>query len=310
VIPTRNRAHGLVETLTSISCGNCLPQEIIIVDQSDVPIDKGALRDAVDEMISLDVLYLAKPSLTRARNVGAAATTGAVLLFMDDDVLLNAESMRELAIAFEDDRVAFVGTLHMGEAAQERRYPDILGLLFARKELRKKGGYVCRGAMLGRYPDRICDVVDTEWGMGYFFAVRKQLFDRLGICFDENLISYAYPEDLDFTYTFCSRAVAQGYRAVLSPRIYVNHTGSAEWRLPKRKQTYMYVIHRLYLSYKHFRSPLYRFALVWSDVGEILRRMLVREDYVSIVKAYAVSFGYRQDFKRGLFPAALHKYLN
>ncbi|HMA53628.1 MAG TPA: glycosyltransferase family 2 protein [Acidobacteriota bacterium] len=308
IIPTRNRVNSLIETLTSIGRGAFLPREIIIVDQSDVPLDKSELRAAVDGTVSLKVLYLEAPSSSQARNEGAAAATGDILLFMDDDVLLDARSLSELARVFEDEQIAFVDAMHTGKAPPQGRYPDILGVLFMRKKLLRKGGYVCKGAMVGRYPDRVHDIVDTEWGMGFFFAVRKRLFDRYGIRFDENLRSYAYAEDLDFTYSFCKKAVSQGHRAVLDPRIYVHHVGSQEWRLPNRKATYVYVIHRLYLSYKHFQNPWYRLLLVWSDLGEILRRILAKQDYSSVIKAYSLALRYARRFKKGQFPSDLFRY--
>jgi GT2 family glycosyltransferase len=143
--------------------------------------------------------------------------------------------------------------------------------------------------------------------MGYFFAVRRDLFERLGVRFDEKLLSYAYAEDLDFSYAFIKRAREEGFKAVLDPSIYVNHLGSKEWRLPSQKSLYMRVINRYYLSYKHFKRGYMRVMLIWSDVGEFFVRLLERQQPMSILKAHIICVRKLRLLRRGIIDEELQK---
>jgi len=302
VIPTRNRPQSLRSTLASISAGVELPREIIVIDQSDLPLESVDLSTELGHGILLQMVRQALPSSTIARNTGIRLARQDIILFMDDDILLDRYSVSELFKSFADDRVALVAAPHQGNTPNSRRHPDVLGSAFLRKKPFRSDGYVCRGAVLGRYPSNLRKPVPTEWAMGFFFAVRRSLLEAYQVKFDENLLSYAYAEDLDFSYTFCVQAKAQGYRCILNPRVFVNHVGSHEWKMPDDRATMMYVVHRGYLSYKHFGSPLNRVILIWSDVGEVLRRMLARLDWYSVLRGYLLLYRHRHAIRKGSIP--------
>lgn len=286
IIPTRNRLQSLRQTISSACAGSGIPKQIIVVDQSDTPIQYYELADIVPDSTELRVAFRKEPSITAARNLGIRMATCAIILFMDDDVMLNASSLIRLYRNFGDGMTALAAAPHLARDADGKRYPALIGTFFLRKKLFRKGGYVCKGAVLGRYPDRYKGAVPTEWAMGYFFAVRRDLLERFGIWFDEKLISYAYGEDLDFSYAFIKMAHKEGYKAMLDPDIYVNHLGSKEWRIPSQKATYMYVINRYYLSCKHFKPLYMRFLLAWSDVGKCFERLIGGQNSMDIIKPH------------------------
>lgn len=286
VIPTRNRLQSLRNTVASLCEGKCLPSQLIIVDQGDRPILEEEISDIVAEGIRLDLLYQNVPSITMARNTGIKSARHGIVLFMDDDVLLDDDSILRLNETFKDQTIGLVAAPEAARPKQGKRYASLLGVVFLRKKLFQKGGYVCKGAVLGRYTEGVDTIAPTEWAMGYFFAVRRSLFERFGIWFDENLISYAYAEDLDFTYGFIKKAAEKGFKAVLNPFIYVDHLGSKEWRIPTQKGVYMYVINRYYLSFKHFKHWYMRALLIWSDIGEFLLRLFERQHPMDLLKAH------------------------
>ncbi len=306
IIPTRNRCNTLVETLLTLKDSNYQPKQIIIVDQSDEAIKENEIMQFVHDKVELCLVLLDTPSLTRARNIGISRATCSIILFMDDDVLLNKDSLLILAKTFQDKKVSLVAAPHYQDM-NLKKYKDILGLTFFRKKLVRESGYVCRGAILGRYTPVVNDIIPTEWAMGYFFAVRKEVLQHYKISFDEKLISYAYAEDLDFTYSFCSKSKKDGYKTVLNSKIYVNHLGSKEWRVTTEKARYMYVINRVYLSYKHFKSPIYRLLLVWSDIGELFREIITKGEKAKILlKAYYLCLKNIRSLRKGVIPEQLY----
>jgi GT2 family glycosyltransferase len=116
-IPTKNRPADLGATIESLLEQTMLPQQLIIVDQS--VSDEGqrqveAAFSRAPEKIrdSVELCYLRDASLcglTSARNRSLALVRGDILLFLDDDVILEREFIEEVVRAYS-------------------RYPDAVGV--------------------------------------------------------------------------------------------------------------------------------------------------------------------------------------
>ncbi len=305
IIPTRNRLQLLRQTIASICSGKGVPGQLVIVDQSDRQLQDKDLMDLVPEGTQMLIIHMERPSLTAARNTGISRSQYETVLFLDDDVLLGDKTLTALCLIFEDSKVALAAAPDAEYKFIAKRYPDLLGIVCFRKKPFKRYGYVCKGAVLGRYPDDLEESVPTEWAMGYFFAVRRELFFKYGLKFDENLSSYGYAEDLDFSYSFIKKAIQEGYSAILAPELYVRHLGSSERRIFSKKATNMYVMHRYYLSYKHFKGPIKRVILVWSDIGEFFRRLIKGENPVDILTAHIMCIRKLKKLRAGIIDAEL-----
>ncbi len=289
LIATCDRHESLLGTLSSIGSGDAFPSQIIIVDQSAIPIPEHGLNPELERRTELRIVRVFPPSLTRARNVGMRYARSEVVLFIDDDVRLAEHALGSLSERFADPGVALVAvpdrllrgaSSHLGE--------HLIAVLFCRKRLREGRGYVLKGAMLGRYPQNITGIVPTDWAQGFCFAVRRDLLGRSGLFFDENLPGYAYGEDLDFTSRFVTFARSIGRRAILDPSIEVDHLVDSARRLDSRASTLQYVSHRYYLSWKLFPNrKLYRLLLVWSDIGEAIRRNVSGQNAGILLQAHA-----------------------
>jgi len=290
----------LKQTLASIVKGKGIPQQIVVVDQSDSPFEINALAGSVPDTVRLIVEYLKEPSSTAARNKGIQLAKCSIILFMDDDVLLDSNTLISLQKKFVNNSIALVAVPDFAGADKGMRYPTLFGMVFLRKKPLRKAGYICKGAVLGRYPERIKDTVRTQWAMGYFFAVRRKLLEAFQVRFDEKLISYAYGEDLDFSYTFIKQAENEGYTAILDSNIYVNHLACREWRLPTEKAACMQIINRYYLSYKHFKCGLMRLILIWSDFGELLRRFIFKQQPHIVFNTHLKCLYKRRLLKKGI----------
>lgn len=294
IIPTRNRLKGINECINALNNSIYKPKEVIIIDQSD---ESMSYKDIIDNVLDIKLITQKEPSLTKARNNGISIAKYDIIVFMDDDTLLDEYSLVKLNNTFLlDKNIKLVTSIDINEN-KVNNYSDILGKIFLRKKNIKSKGYVCKGAMLGRYPRNCNNIVETQWAMGYFFAVKKSIIEKNNLKFDENLISYAYAEDLDFTYNYCCTIANEGGVGVINPNIYVNHLGSKEWRVESEKSINMYVINRLYLSYKYFKSPIYRLIMIWADTGEVIRRFIKRENFTWIINAYIIAFKERQYLK-------------
>jgi len=94
IIPTYNRLKNLKETLNSVIVQTTLPKEIIIVDDSDDDKIKNLIEYKKSKFEKRRTLlkYIRNKkdkSLAIARNIGIENATGDIILFLDDELMLN-----------------------------------------------------------------------------------------------------------------------------------------------------------------------------------------------------------------------------
>lgn len=297
IIATMNRTDALTETLESIRDSSTLPEEVLIVDQSTKPEIADAVRSMADQYpFTMRYYHLERPSLTAARNFGLSHANNNTLVFMDDDVSVQKETFSKISQLMANENLAMIAGLNLLDKADNNRMGYLFGLKSRRKE--GQGGYVTP-AMFGRFPRTVVSEMPTEWAMGFFFVVRKDLAQRWHIHWDERLITYGYPEDLDFSYRYAKKARAEGLRCVLTPEVSVYHRLSQEWRETSRTVTFMKVINREYLTYKLGMPCGSRLATRWANVGIFLLRLLQKDRPLDVLKAQFYCDRYRGDIRQG-----------
>lgn len=94
VIITKNRPMELKDCLDSIENQECLPYEIIIVDSSTT----NETRDLITRYLNLNIIYFDhfNGGTSKARNYGFENTQGDIIAFIDDDVILHQEYIKEI----------------------------------------------------------------------------------------------------------------------------------------------------------------------------------------------------------------------
>ena len=98
VIPTYNRKTEVMNLVSQI------PSEIgevLIIDQSNTPID-------FPKKSNIFIIHLTKPSITAARNFGVKHSTGQIICFIDDDVVLHLHNLERIKRKYE----RFIQTKH------------------------------------------------------------------------------------------------------------------------------------------------------------------------------------------------------
>lgn len=120
IICTRNRSELLTDTVLSVLSGDRLPDELIIMDQSD---NRHHAQDQweVPERCELRHVFTDSRGLSRARNEAIRLARHPILIFTDDDVLVTPGWLKVLleAIAEGGPRVVVTGRVlpAMEEAA-------------------------------------------------------------------------------------------------------------------------------------------------------------------------------------------------
>jgi GT2 family glycosyltransferase len=249
VVATKDRPDEIRTLMKNLSSQSRRPDELIIVDGSDAPLDEASLPKG-----AFPVKYLRSrpPSASRQRNVGLGAVAPEINLigFLDDDVVLEThavENMMEFWKSCPED----VGGVSFNLLNHPPLYAaDLKSLPLAEKlglYSRERGRVLPSGfqTMLGRTDE----TVFVQWLPSGASIWRREVFSR--ISFDEWFKGYSYLEDLDFSYR-----VGKSFRlAVLGGAGYRHYPAPGG-----RGSGYQFgareVLHRLHFVAKHSELSL------------------------------------------------------
>lgn len=111
IIPTFNRGKVLLDTIKQVLKQTYDNLELIVVDQTndekyDVSKD---LNKIVDER--LRVFYVQPNSLTAARNFGMDRAKGEIIMYIDDDVIVDKNLIKEHVKSYKEEIVAVAGKI-------------------------------------------------------------------------------------------------------------------------------------------------------------------------------------------------------
>lgn len=98
VIPTKDRPEVLYRCICSVLNQTVLPQEVVIVDDGNLPGKFVSDVERKTESIGIKFQYIKKdiPGLSMSRNMGASRARSPVVLFLDDDVVLDGGYIKVL----------------------------------------------------------------------------------------------------------------------------------------------------------------------------------------------------------------------
>jgi glycosyltransferase involved in cell wall biosynthesis len=273
IIPTYNRKEDLIEVLNSILCQSVLPLEVIIVDDSDNDQIFQAIIKIKPEFLqkNTDLVYLknsnGQKSITIARNIGMNAAIGDIILFLDDDVILDQEYTKKILDVFNKfpEAVGVQGFITNFPLLFRSKYLNSLARIFLLGFIEKDQCRVLASTNL-TYPSELTAIRPCEWLSGANHAYKKESIKMFN--FDEKLLKYAFKEDFDFSYR-----VGKKYGKVLyiSPYAMLTHKISSSSRMPDKIRTYMEYSHNFYLFFKNMDPDLIRtFQFFWSIFGYLV----------------------------------------
>ena|GEM_PF-376364 len=267
VIPTLKRREPLRKALGSLLACVPPPDEVIVVDGDP----EGSARDTVKALTPASspprlVYLLSETGSTTQRNRGIDICSGDVIVFLDDDVVVDADIFDHFASVYQDAEL--VGATGYERGPGRRRFGDkssFLRRLFMRRS--KQGTFTRFG-----YPRYVVDLDrehDVERQGGSFMSARREAADL--VRFDELLTGYALAEDEDFSYRL-ARLGRVRYFPLLS--IWHEQHGARDLRAVDKKL----ILNRTYLFKKNFpQTALARtqFALLLASF--LVHRVVNRE---------------------------------
>lgn len=249
VVPTKDRPKDLLALLENLESQTLPPQEVVIVDGSDRPVQ--SLIESRKCSFKVDYIRHRPPSAAAQRNAGIERLKGRYpfIGLLDDDIKLAPDALECMLRFWASEKARGVaGTAFCQEGKEQigakgwlkrSRLAEGLGLYS-----RRPGGVAASGwhALVGT----VTEDTPVEWLQTGAAVWRAEVFDRHS--FDEFYHTYSYLEDLDFSY-----GVSRGSRlmVVASARYrHFDHHGSlsGEWY---RRFGEVEVRNRLYFVRKH-----------------------------------------------------------
>ncbi|MGI8778323.1 MAG: glycosyltransferase family 2 protein [Acidimicrobiales bacterium] len=219
VVVNYNTRDHLLRCVASLRADGV--DEIVVVDNDSVD-GSGAALAAVDDADFLPTG--ANLGFGSAANVGAAATSGHLLLVMNPDAVVKPGAVPAMVDALDaDDGLAVVGPRVENPDGtcypSARRFPELsvaVGHAFVGL-VRPDNRFTRRYKMLDVDRDVAADV---DWVSGTCLVVRRAAFEAVG-GFDESY--FMYVEDVDL----CWRLHRAGWRVGYEPGAQVVHTVGA-----------------------------------------------------------------------------------
>jgi GT2 family glycosyltransferase len=235
---TREMTLGCVAAVTDAFGER--PYEIIVVDNDS---SDGSV-EALGAFPTVRVISSgANLGYARAANLGAGDARGDRLLFVNSDVVVNADAIEQMIAALEaDEKVGMVSPMLVGRDGRAQNpfniliTPSTVAWRFVRKAAKR------------RLEQRVARGKDLS-GYGYFCGaavmVRADAFDELG-GFDERFFFYLDDQD------FCRRLVDAGWKLRLVKDATVCHLSGASTECVRRAANVERVRGRLWYLRKHF----------------------------------------------------------
>ena len=220
IIPTYNRPEALSDCIDSVLKQTVLPDELIIVDDGnleEIPYEKACQNKGIH------TIYYKKdtPGLTRSRNKGVELSSGDIILFLDDDVILFPDYIEQILAGY-DENTSGVGGLVEIELPKTfknsiRRIFEIIFLISGMEEGKVLPSGFCTNYSTTNRP--IKELKKVDFLDGGVMSVRSEVFEEFS--FNEKYNRCGMGEDKDFSYR-----VAQRYNVKINPKARLYHMNS------------------------------------------------------------------------------------
>jgi len=262
IVCTIDNTSGLMDFIKSLLVQRYLPEDLIIVHGKP----RGSIKDRVLAALQgsgIQLVYATcPPGLVYQRNLGLELCKSELVLFFDDDVLLENNYIRNLLGIFRGDANHQIGGVT--GLIKNMPYSPRLARFFKRFFMLYTG--YGDGKM---YPSGMPSFLSpeskecrTQFFAGCLMAFRMEAIR--GMKFDENLYPYWWGDDFEF----CFR-VSQRSKLIQTIKSRLSHKGSSVNKQSFRRFWRMQVVNHWYIFRKYrqwYEFPFY----VWSLFGNLV----------------------------------------
>lgn len=268
IVPTMDRTNDLAELLTTILNQEPIPLEVIVVDDSYTC----SARDIADAFISkfdfagykLKYVKGRRDGLPAARNFGVSCSESDVIVFCDDDILLDSNVLYALVSFLRENPIA--KGVQPAILSPKERIDNLTSKLqnaFNRAFMlnyRVDNKLLVRKSGASVLPENLTEVIEAQRLSGCCCGYKREVFSRFS--FDTNLKRWGFMEDLDFSYRIYKKNPGTLFAI---PHAKIVHKLSNEARLQTKDDIFMKTVYSFYVFFKDIfdgsLSEIFAFSL-------------------------------------------------
>lgn len=273
VIPTKDRIDDLKECLNTIGVQSIPADEVIVVDGG-----KGNKTDLIIKKYYPSVIFCKYPKstgLTDSKNFGVKRSNGDIIIFLDDDIVLEKNFIKNIVELFNRKVWEGIGGIAGNLTNQSFSPPKGVGYLIKKiflLPMQGSGSFRLSGAptfVYGSTEDK-----QVEFLPGGVTAWRREIFNEYS--FDENLKQGSYGEDADFSYR-----VSRKYKNYYTPYANAFHKTSKTNRIKGVRLIMMRSKAFWYLARKNRNIIYYPFTSImilglWVEAANALMNRILK----------------------------------
>ena len=276
-IPTRDRPKDLAELLVTLLDQSQLPQEVIIIDDSQSASTKEIAHSFASKFESVGCMLKhiqgSGDGLTAARNLSVKTSRGGAILFLDDDTLLNRNVVSALATFLKDNIVALgvqpkilPSAKNLNDESLTKKLGNALYKVLM-LTYRRENKLAVRRSGASVFPESSTEVINAQRLSGCSCCYRREVFSELS--FDTSLKRWGSMEDLEFSYNVYKK---NPWSLYVIPYAKVVHKACGEARLPTKLNVYMATIYWFYVFFKDIfeGSVPNLIAFLWALTGNLV----------------------------------------
>ncbi len=251
-----------------------MPDELIIIDDgnlSELPLKHQC------ENAGITYKYYKKdvPDRTKSKNIGIKISSGNVIFFFDDDVILFPDYIEETMKVYQDDIKSLVGGVGgiianhkpLKPVHKLRRIFDIIFLVSGFSEGKILPSGFCTNYGATGY--QIKKTKEVDFLSGGVSSFRSEVFHKFS--FTEKYLNYASGEDKDFSYQ-----IIRDYKLLVTPKAKLLHLESPRMRPDKKLTGRKFVIGRYLFFKQHVKKAWWNWILFYyALLGYILARIII-----------------------------------
>lgn len=268
IIPTKNRKEDLLVTLRSIIQQSCPPEEVVIVDQSQESCKEEILELSRANGNEPDLIYLWNrdiSGLTEARAVGFKKSSGEIVFFLDDDITLDRNCIKNLLQTYQENpHLGGIGGVDT--SCKERNlFWLLLSSLFSCGPFAlRKGGWLFTGWVPHYYHSKLTALYPSRWFLGGIMSFKRHVVEEVG--FDEQLVGHGFADSKDFTFR-----ASKEHCLVIDPKVKGYHRGGTVALYNMRQDHEKRVLGEWFFFRKNIKStPMNTLFFAWRLLGSLL----------------------------------------
>lgn len=264
IVATLNRPEHVRVLLKSLSENTRLPDEVVIVEQGNLPALESVVQD-YNKIFPIRLLFESQKSLAVARDRGQKAGLGDVLIFCDDDIEFNTLYIQTVFdyLSENGDVLGMTGSYMFNTPAWTIK--RFFGLLFGVYSLRQANVVLPSGCYDYVRGPALNKLQIVEWLYGCNMVLRRNVFE-IGFRFYTKFTRWSFGEDVMFSYPI-HRRFPNTLR--YHPKLKVFHNQGSSNKMVNVEALRMRILYR-YIFWRRevYQGQFFNFlAYLWSQIG-------------------------------------------